>query len=278
MCGITGAAWIAGGPPLDPAILERMTTALAHRGPDDAGYYHSVLAPREAGRELRRTVQASPAAKAPGTPGAALGHRRLSILDLAGGHQPLANEDNTVWITFNGEIYNYRELQLDLEGQGHRFRTSSDTETIVHLYEQHGPACVKFLRGMFAFALWDDRRKQLFLARDRLGKKPLIYRLEHDRLLFASELKAILEIPGVPRELNPLALNEYLTYQYVPHPHSILKGFSKLPPAHWALYQDGKLQMERYWAPAFAKPPANDGVELTEPQARERLRETLTEA
>jgi asparagine synthase (glutamine-hydrolysing) len=277
MCGITGAAWIAGGPPLDPAILERMTTALAHRGPDDAGYYHSVLAPRESARELPRTVQASPAARAPGTPGAALGHRRLSIIDLAGGHQPLANEDSTVWIVLNGEIYNYRELQPELEKQGHRFRTSSDTETIVHLYEQHGPACVKFLRGMFAFALWDDRRKQLFLARDRLGKKPLVYRLERDRLLFASELKAILEIPGVPRELNPIALNEYLTYQYVPHPHSILKGFNKLPPAHWAIYHDGKLQIERYWAPAFARLPASGG-DLTESQARERLRETLTEA
>jgi asparagine synthase (glutamine-hydrolysing) len=278
MCGITGAAWIAGGPPLDPATLERMTTAIAHRGPDDAGYYHSVLAPREAGRELPRTVQASPAARAPGAPGAALGHRRLSIIDLAGGHQPLANEDGTIWIAFNGEIYNYRELQPDLERQGHRFRTSSDTETIVHLYEQHGAACVKFLRGMFAFALWDDRQKQLFLARDRLGKKPLVYRRERDRLLFASELKALLEVPGIPRELNPIALNDYLTYQYVPHPHSILKGFNKLPPAHWALYRDGTLQIERYWAPGFAKPQASGGNELTESQARERLRSTLTEA
>jgi asparagine synthase (glutamine-hydrolysing) len=278
MCGITGAAWIAGGPPLDPAILERMTTALAHRGPDDAGYYHSLVAPRGSGCELLRTGASSIEDEPQGVPGAALGHRRLSIIDLAGGHQPLANEDGTIWIAFNGEIYNYRELQPKLERQGHRFRTSSDTETIVHLYEQHGPACVKFLRGMFAFALWDERRKQLFLARDRLGKKPLVYRLERDRLLFGSELKALLEVPEIPRELDPVALNEYLTYQYVPNPHSILKGFSKLPPAHWALYRDGKLQIERYWAPGFAEPQTNAGAGLTESRARERLRETLTEA
>ncbi len=211
-------------------------------------------------------------------PGAARGHRRLSIIDLAGGHQPLSNEDGTVWIVFNGEIYNYRELQTSLRRQGHHFQTSSDTETIVHLYEQHGPQCVTFLRGMFAFAIWDDRRKQLFFARDRLGKKPLVYRLERDRLLFASELKALLTVPGIPRELNPVALNDYLTYQYVPHPHSILQGFSKLAPAHWGLYRDGKLQIERYWAPAFAKLHADGGSELTESQARVRLREKLTEA
>ncbi|MGE5192416.1 MAG: asparagine synthase (glutamine-hydrolyzing), partial [Deltaproteobacteria bacterium] len=278
MCGITGAAWVAGGPPLDPVILERMTTALAHRGPDDAGYYHSVIAPRGAGCDLPRAANSPAERQTPGAPGAALGHRRLSIIDLAGGHQPLANEDGTVWIAFNGEIYNYRELQPELERQGHRFRTSSDTETIVHLYEQHGPECVKFLRGMFAFALWDDRQKQLFLARDRLGKKPLVYRLERERLLFASELKALLEVPGVPRELNHAALSEYLTYQYVPHPHSILDGFNKLPPAHWGIYRDGKLQIERYWEPRFAKPQANGGSELTQSQARQRLRETLTEA
>jgi asparagine synthase (glutamine-hydrolysing) len=275
MCGISGAAWIAGGPPLDPAILERMTTALAHRGPDDAGYYHSVLAPHAAGRALPRAAETALDHHAPG---AALGHRRLSIIDLVGGHQPLANEDGTIWISFNGEIYNYRELQPELERQGHRFRTSSDTETIVHLYEQHGPACVTFLRGMFAFALWDDHQKQLFLARDRLGKKPLVYRLEGDRLLFASELKALLEVPEVPREINPVALNEYLTYQYVPHPRSILKGFNKLPPAHWALYREGRLRIEKYWAPAFAKPQACSADGWTESQARLRLRATLTEA
>lgn len=268
MCGITGAAWIAGGPPLDFADLERMTTALAHRGPDDSGYYHTASAPAA----LERPGHSA------GAPGAALGHRRLSIIDLAGGHQPLSNEDGTVWIAFNGEIYNYRELQVTLEKQGHRFHTSSDTETIVHLYEQHGPECVGFLRGMFAFAIWDHPRKQLFLARDRLGKKPLIYRLERDRLLFASELKALLAVPGLPRELNPLALNDYLTYEYVPHPHTILKGFNKLPPAHWAMYRDGQFEVRRYWSPAFEPSAASASNPLAEVQAREKLRETLTEA
>jgi len=276
MCGIAGAAWTAGAPPLDLATLERMTTAIAHRGPDDAGYYHSLFARAGAGRDLApppsRDEQHSSG------PGAALGSRRLAIIDVAGGHQPLSNEDGTIWIAFNGEIYNYREVQAELERRGHRFRTSSDTETVVHLYEEHGPECLAHLRGMFAFAIWDDRRKQLFLARDRLGKKPLVYRLERDRLLFASELKALLKVPHLPRELNPIALNEYLTYQYVPHPHSILKGFDKLPPAHRATYREGQLEIQRYWAPAFAKPQANGGAQQTELQARQQLRETLTEA
>ncbi len=276
MCGIAGAAWAAGAMPFDPAVLERMTTALAHRGPDDAGYYHSSSAPgRKTWGHSDPTASAGDGAPQ-SAPGAALGNRRLSIIDLAGGHQPISNEEGTVWITFNGEIYNYRELQVELQRQGHRFQTASDTETIVHLYEEHGPECVKALRGMFAFAIWDDRRKVLFLARDRLGKKPLVYRLECNRLFFASELKALLQVPGVPRELDLIALNEYLTYQYVPHPHSILQGFSKLPPAHWGLYRDGKLQIERYWVPAFAIPQAAGGRGLTETKAR--LRELLTEA
>ncbi len=278
MCGITGAAWTAGSAPLDLKVLERMTTAIAHRGPDDAGYYHSRYAPAGIGRDFRVATNVPESQDAHTPPGAALGHRRLSIIDLAGGHQPLSNEDGTLWVVFNGEIYNYRELQAALEKQGHRFRTSSDTETIVHLYEQHGPRCVNLLRGMFAFALWDDRRKQLFLARDRLGKKPLVYRLERDRLLFASELKALLEVPGVPRQLSPIALSEYLTCLYVPHPHSILEGFNKLPPAHWGLWRDGKLEIQRYWAPAFAKPQAMRPSRMSEFEGRARLRETLTEA
>lgn len=278
MCGIAGAAWTAGSPPLDVSVLEQMTMVLAHRGPDDAGYYHSFFAPGHAARELPRALECPADRARPGSPGAALGHRRLSIIDLAGGHQPLANEDGSVWIAFNGEIYNYRALQAELERQGHRFRTSSDTETIVHLYEQHGTDCVRHLRGMFAFAIWDDRAKQLFLARDRLGKKPLVYRLESERLLFASELKALLQVPGIPRELNPIAVNDYLTYQYVPHPHSILKGFHKLAPAHWALYAEGKMRVERYWKPAFAKPLAAEETESTRSQARQKLREVVTQS
>jgi asparagine synthase (glutamine-hydrolysing) len=278
MCGITGAVWTAGTPALDLAVLERMTTAIAHRGPDDAGYYHSQCAPAGMGRDGRAATNPPGSQATDTSAGAALGHRRLSIIDLAGGHQPLSNEDGTIWVVFNGEIYNYRELQATLEKQGHRFRTSSDTETIVHLYEQHGPRCVNLLRGMFAFALWDDRRKQLFLARDRLGKKPLVYRLERDRLLFASELKSLLEVPGVPRELCPIALSEYLTCLYIPHPHSILEGFNKLPPAHWALWRKGRLEIYKYWAPAFAKPQAAQASRMSEREGRSRLRETLTEA
>lgn len=255
-----------------------MTTAVAHRGPDDAGYYHSLWAPAGSASDLSSSLARQADRAVPQVPGAALGHRRLSIIDLAGGHQPLANEDGTIWIAFNGEIYNYRELQGTLEKQGHRFRTSSDTETIVHLYEQHGVDCVRFLRGMFAFAIWDDKKKQLFLARDRLGKKPLVYRLERDRFLFASELKALLQVPGVARELNPIAVSEYLVYKYVPHPHSILQGFQKLPPAHTALYRDGALQIQRYWVPAFEPAAGNGTGNLSESQARGRLRETLTEA
>ncbi len=258
MCGIAGASWTNNASPVEESTLRRMTAALSHRGPDDEGHY---VSPR----------------------GAALGQRRLSIIDLASGHQPLSNEDGTVWIAFNGEIYNYRELQPVLESQGHKFQTASDTETIVHLYEQHGPDCVQKLRGMFAFALWDDRRQQLFLARDRLGKKPLIYRHEPGRLLFGSELKAILQVPGMPREINPTALADYLALQYVPYPKAILNGYSQLPPAHWGLFsaRTGDLKIERYWSPPYedqplsadeTAPPRNDA------EWRTRLRETLTEA
>lgn len=259
MCGIAGASWTPDVSPVDDATLRRMTAALAHRGPDDDGHYFSPHG------------------------GVALGHRRLSIIDLAGGHQPLSNEDGSVWIAFNGEIYNYRELQPVLESQGHKFRTASDTETIVHLYEQHGPDCVTKLRGMFAFAIWDDRQRQLFLARDRLGKKPLIYRRDTGRLLFGSELKAILQVPGVPREIDPAALADYLALQYVPYPKSILNGYAQLPPAHWAMFsaRTGDLKIERYWAPPYEDQPLAEGeqsVPLSDEQWRTRLRETLTEA
>ncbi|MFN0052983.1 MAG: asparagine synthase (glutamine-hydrolyzing) [Planctomycetales bacterium] len=285
MCGIAGVAWTADAPPLPLSVLERMTTELTHRGPDDAGYYHSVLAPQGSGAALPGDLL--PGEQREGTgPGGALGFRRLSIIDLQGGHQPLCNEDGSIWIVFNGEIYNYLELREPLERRGHRFRTASDTETIVHLYEEHGARCVEHLRGMFALAIWDQSRRELFLARDRLGKKPLVYRHEAQRLLFASELKALLKVPGVDRELDPAALNEYLTYQYVPHPHCILRGFQKLPPAHWARYRDGQLEVRRYWRPPYAPansesglPPAAESNPLSsESEARRQLRATLTEA
>src|SRR5687767_5420821 len=210
MCGITGAIWTDPDRGIDAPTLARMTETLRHRGPDDEGI-------------LRDDFRVRPPYEA--MPGIALGFRRLSIIDLAGGHQPMANEDESVWLIFNGEIYNYRDLRRRLEGAGHRFRTDSDTECIVHLYEDEGPACFSHLNGMFAVAIWDSKRRRLVLGRDRLGKKPLVYRAERQRLLFASELKSLLEVPDLPRDIDPAAIDEYLTYQYIPHPATIFKGY-----------------------------------------------------
>lgn len=259
MCGITGAVWSRPELAVSPETLGRMTTALRHRGPDDDGAYFSPATDR--------------------TARAALGFRRLSIIDLAGGHQPLANEDESVWVVFNGEIYNYRELREDLISRGHVFRTSSDTEVIVHLYEEHGEDCVRFLRGMFAIALWDHKRRRLLLLRDRLGQKPMYYRCDEGRLLFASELKALLQAPGVPREVDPQAIDLFLTYQYVPHPRSILKGFHKLPPGHRAIYEGGRLSVEPYWSPPYAPDEESRKLRtLDAGQWRQALRDTLTES
>lgn len=245
MCGIAGAAWTADAAPISSVTLERMISAISHRGPDDAGTYFSAerKAPKTEGVQLGDR-------NSPGS-SAALGFRRLSIIDLRTGHQPLANEDESMWIVFNGEIYNYRELRADLESRGHRFRTNTDTECIVHLYEDLGPDCVHRLRGMFAFAIWDDRRKRLLLARDRAGKKPLFYRLDRGQLTFASELKSLLLVPGAPRRLNRRAVDSYLCYQYVPYPDCILEGYHKLPPAHFAVVEDGNLKVVRYWRPPY---------------------------
>lgn len=236
MCGITGAVWTDERLAIDRSTLGRMIAVLKHRGPDDEGAY---------------LVPAHVQPGEPPTPGVALGHRRLAIIDVAGGHQPLSNEDGSIWVVYNGEIYNYRSLRRRLEESGHRFRTRSDTETLVHLYEDQGPDFLKSLNGMFGLALWDAPRRQLLLARDRLGKKPLIYRHEPGRMLFASELKSILEAPGVPRQVDPQAIDLYLTYQYVPHPRTIFQGIHKLPPGHYALYCDGRLEVQPYWQPDF---------------------------
>jgi len=253
MCGITGAVWSQPDKRIEQATLRRMVEVLAHRGPDGEGTYTADLR-SEPGRET--------------TPGVALGHRRLAIIDLAGGHQPMANEDQSVWIVFNGEIYNFRELRRRLEARGHRFQTQSDTEAIVHLYEEEGVRFAEHLNGMFALAIWDARQRRLVLARDRLGEKPLVYRLEPGRLLFASELKSLLEAPGVPRQLDPQAVDAYLTYQYVPHPQTIYRGIAKLPPAHVAVYHDGRLDVKPYWQPDFQveerRPAEEDARELRE--------------
>ena len=216
MCGIAGIATVDGLRGEDPRLVDRMLQSLAHRGPDDQYM-------RGDGKAL-------------------LGARRLSIIDLQGGRQPLSDESGQILVTQNGEIYNYVELRTELERRGHRFRTQSDTETIVHLYEEHGTAFVDHLRGMFAVAIWDGRSGRLVLARDRLGKKPLYWRLARGRLSYGSELKAILEDPDTDREVNREALALYLQYQYVPAPWSILRGVAQLPAAGILTWDGGDPQ------------------------------------
>jgi len=221
MCGISGIINFNRSEPVDPDLIERMTTALTHRGPDDDGYF----------------VEDN----------AGFGHRRLSIIDLAGGKQPIFNEDESILIVFNGEIYNYADLTKELLQLGHQFRSRSDTEAIVHAYEQYGDACVEHLRGMFSFAIWDRRRRRLLVARDRLGIKPL-YFYQCDRFLaFASEIKALLEVPGVARSVNPGALESYLTLRYVPGPQTMFNGISKLQPGHFLVLDDSGVRIRKYW-------------------------------
>lgn len=221
MCGIAGLVHADRSYPIDRELLVRMTGCLAHRGPDAQGLH------------LWR--------------GAAIGHRRLSIIDLATGDQPMFNEDGSVGVILNGEIYNFQELRTELEGLGHRFATKSDTETIVHAYEQWGEQCVERLAGMFAFALWDDRNRRLVLARDRVGKKPLYYVCDGERLIFASELKALLQDPGLKRELSLEALDTYFSLGAVQAPATIFRDVEQLPPAHYLVWERGHVRVAEYW-------------------------------
>jgi len=272
MCGIAGLSWHH--PQRIPNIAEvrRMVDVLAHRGPDDSGIYHSDIGLLNGNANSDSGLPVSDR-------GALLGHRRLSIIDLAGGRQPISNEDGSIWIVLNGEVYNYRELRNGLKSRGHQFRTESDTEVIVHLYEEFGDDCVLQLRGMFAFAIWDARKSRLLLARDRLGQKPLIYRHHAGRVDFASELKGLLQLKDARREINPIAVDHYLTYQYVPHPISILNGYSKLPPANLATFENGNLTVRRYWTPPYEPSVTNcqDKVQAQK-EIETELRDTLTEA
>src|SRR6516165_1244786 len=206
MCGIAGIFNFRTQEPVSPRLLKVMTDTLVHRGPDDEGFYVS------------------------GALG--LAHRRLSIIDLESGHQPMTNEDVSVWVVFNGEIYNFLELHDDLIKKGHTFKTRSDTEVIVHLYEEQGERCFERLRGMFAIAIWDSRRRKLVLARDRVGKKPLFYFSDGCKVAFASEMKAILQVPGVSREIDPQAVSDYFSFLYIPAPKSIFKSVRKVLPGH----------------------------------------------
>ncbi len=250
MCGIAGILYADHRRPVDRALLQGMGAAIAHRGPDAEG----ILA----------------------EPGIGLVHRRLSIIDLAGGNQPIGNEDNSVQIVFNGEIYNYRELRRQLEAQGHRFRTNSDTEVIVHLYEECGERVVERLRGMFAFAIWDRPLRQLVLARDRVGIKPLYLYRDNEKLLFGSELKAILAYPGVKRSIHPEALENYVAFGVVPGTASIFKDIEKLPPAHVLLARPSQLQIKprRYWRLEVC-PDEGPSCEDWQDAIRAKLEETV---
>jgi asparagine synthase (glutamine-hydrolysing) len=237
MCGIAGYLAAGNRGELGCALRD-MGAVLAHRGPDDEGYFEAVT------RDGERRV--------------GLAHRRLAIIDLSTGHQPLANEDGSVQIVFNGEIYNFPELREELLARGYAFRTRSDTETIVHAYEEWGPECVQRLRGMFAFAIWDANRERLLLARDRYGKKPLFLHESAGRLLFASEIKAILAVGGVPRQVDRGALWDYFAYRYVPAPATLFAGIRKLMPGSYAVCERGALTETPYFVPDDGRPsPAN---------------------
>ncbi|HXI09734.1 MAG TPA: asparagine synthase (glutamine-hydrolyzing), partial [Thermodesulfobacteriota bacterium] len=248
MCGIAGIYDTrAKRGSLEPEI-RAMTEALSHRGPDDFGYH------------VADTV--------------ALGHRRLSIIDLKGGHQPIYNEDSTACIVYNGEVYNYREIKKELEGAGHRFTTNSDTETILHAYEQWGEECVGRLHGMFAFCVWDSKKKTLFMARDRFGKKPFFYAEYNGRFVFSSEMKSILLDPGFKRTVDDEALAAYFMFTYVPAPLTIYRGIKKLLPGHTLTYRDGQTTENKYWDIRFAPDRGKKEKDFI-PEFMELLREAV---
>ena len=245
MCGIAGQAR-ADGAPVEEQLVARMCAAQEHRGPDQRGLHLDD--------------------------GVGLGIQRLRIIDLDTGDQPVTNEDGSIVVVLNGEIYNYAELRRELYHSGHELATKGDTEVIAHLYEEHGVECLSRLHGMFSFALWDRRQRRLFLARDRVGKKPLFYSLRDGVLSFASELQALLQDPEIPREIDPDAIDAYLAYGYVPAPGSVFRGIAKLPPAHRLVYQDGALSIERYWRLDYAAKRQVDDIDELHEEIRASLR------
>ncbi len=251
MCGITGSLSLRGARDMEMHVLA-MREALQHRGPDDSGLWSDGLC--------------------------TLGHRRLSIIDLSpAGQQPLTNEDKSAWIVFNGEIYNFQALRRELETAGHIFTSHTDTEAIVHAYEEWGTDCVRHLRGMFAFAIWDQGRRRLFLARDRVGKKPLFYGTADGAFLFASELQGLLANPDMPRDLEYATIDEYLSYGYIAAPRTIFRAIRKLPPAHWMTVdiarEQPEVKIERYWSLEYLPKE-----QISEDEAAERLRALMMEA
>src|SRR5919106_6666032 len=246
MCGIGGVLYRDRERAVGREVLERMCRTMIHRGPDDEG----IFVDQNVG----------------------LGMRRLNVIDLVTGHQPISNEDGRIWVVFNGEIYNYRELRQELEKRGHRFSTDTDTETIVHAYEEYGEKCVTKFNGMFAFAVWDSREQALFLARDRVGVKPLHYFVNDHGIFFASELKALLACEKIPKELDREALDSFLTFEYVPAPLSILKGIRKLLPGHVLTFRNGAISTWQYW-----EVPSHE-ISGNEEDLRERLYDLLKDA
>ena len=248
MCGISGLVNCG-----DKETLARMTLLQAHRGPDDAGLWEQRL---------------------PDGSYVALGSRRLAILDLsASGHMPMCNQDRTIWITYNGEIYNFAQLREELQAKGHLFASNTDTEVVLHLYEQEGPECVKRLNGMFAFAICDLRSSKpiVFLARDHFGVKPFYYAQRGRGLAFASEIKALLEVPGIEAELDPEALHQFLTFLWVPDPTTMFRGIFKLPAGHYAVFREGELRISQYWDLTF--PPADAAYPRSEADLADEIRE-----
>ena len=221
MCGICGIAYKDSERVVNSNTLIRIRDTMIHRGPDDCGLFidHNI----------------------------GLGHRRLSIIDISGGHQPMTNEDGSIWIVYNGEIYNFKEIRKNLEAKGHIFKTKTDTEVIIHAYEQYGIDCVHHFNGMFAFALWDSKKKLLFLARDRLGIKPLYYTIWNGTFLFASEIKAILAYDNFPKEVNTEVIEEYLIFRFVAGPNTFFKHIFNLLPGHILIWKDGQIYLKKYW-------------------------------
>ena len=249
MCGILGFINTDLTRPADEQIARAMSAAITHRGPDDEGFY------------FKQNV--------------AMGMRRLSIIDLATGRQPISNEDGSVWVVFNGEIYNFPELRRRLLARGHQFGTHSDTEVIVHLYEDHGDELVDHLNGMFAFALWDERRRRLLIARDRMGEKPLYFTRTANALIFASELKSLVVHPEVERRVNLLALRKYLQYEFVPSPHTMIEGVHKLRPAHRLIFEKGAWRTEPYWRLSYEGERLKIGEDEAAEEVHDRLREAV---
>ena len=251
MCGICGVVTLDANRPVDPAAIRRMTDRIVHRGPDSSGYHTA--------------------------PGIGLGVRRLSIIDLETGDQPIANEDGSIVLVCNGEIYNYVELRRDLVAAGHQFRTKSDAEVVVHLYETYGVDCLQHLRGMFALAVWDARRRRLFLARDRFGIKPLHYATANDELYFGSEAKSILAAAGIDRNLDVEAMTELFEVGYVVGSKTLFASIRQVPPGHYLLWENGRASAHQYWDVRF--PPQAEfesrSAEDWADELREKLRETI---